>query len=61
VIPGNDDAIRAIRLLSSKIADAVIEGVQARDRQLQTAREGEEPAAATAGTVEVSEEEEVEA
>jgi len=58
VIPGNDDAIRAIRLLSSKIADAVIEGVQARDRQLQTAREGEEPVAAAAGTVEVSEEEE---
>ncbi len=26
VIPGNDDAIRAIRLLTSKIADAVIEG-----------------------------------
>jgi len=26
VIPGNDDAIRAIRLLASKIADAVIEG-----------------------------------
>lgn len=26
VIPGNDDAIRAIRLLASKIADAVLEG-----------------------------------
>ncbi|MBN2384889.1 30S ribosomal protein S2 [bacterium] len=26
VVPGNDDAIRAIRLFSSKIADAVIEG-----------------------------------
>jgi len=26
VIPGNDDAIRSIRLFSSKIADAVIEG-----------------------------------
>lgn len=26
VIPGNDDAIRTIRLLTSKIADAVIEG-----------------------------------
>jgi len=26
VIPGNDDAIRAIKLLSSKMADAVIEG-----------------------------------
>ncbi len=28
VIPGNDDAIRAVRLLTSKIADAVIEGRQ---------------------------------
>ena len=27
-IPGNDDAIRGIRLISSKIADAVIEGQQ---------------------------------
>lgn len=26
IIPGNDDAIRAVRLLTSKIADAVIEG-----------------------------------
>ncbi|RLE00280.1 MAG: 30S ribosomal protein S2, partial [Aquificota bacterium] len=26
VIPGNDDAIRAVRLLTSKIADAIIEG-----------------------------------
>ena len=29
VIPGNDDALRAIRLFTSKIADAVIEGRQA--------------------------------
>ena len=28
VIPGNDDAIRAIRLISSVIADAVLEGKQ---------------------------------
>ena len=28
VIPGNDDAIRAIKLISSVIADAVIEGRQ---------------------------------
>ena len=27
-IPGNDDAIRAIRLVTSKIADACIEGRQ---------------------------------
>ena len=30
-IPGNDDAIRGIRLLTSKIADAVIEGQQRRE------------------------------
>ncbi|MEW6307753.1 MAG: 30S ribosomal protein S2 [Bacillota bacterium] len=28
VIPGNDDAIRAVRLLTSKMADAIIEGRQ---------------------------------
>ncbi len=28
VIPGNDDALRAIRLFTSKIADSVIEGAQ---------------------------------
>ncbi len=28
VIPGNDDAIRAIRLMASKVADAVLEGRQ---------------------------------
>jgi small subunit ribosomal protein S2 len=30
VIPGNDDAIRSIRLIASRIADAVIEGGQRR-------------------------------
>jgi small subunit ribosomal protein S2 len=33
-IPANDDAIRAIRLLTSKIADAVIEGQQLRESLL---------------------------
>ncbi|MBX6352318.1 MAG: 30S ribosomal protein S2 [Thermoflavifilum sp.] len=28
VIPGNDDAIRAVKLLTSKMADAVLEGLQ---------------------------------
>lgn len=40
VIPGNDDAIRAIRLLSAKIADAVIEGADARNISLQSDAEG---------------------
>ena len=30
VIPGNDDAIRSIRLITSRIADAVLEGAQRR-------------------------------
>jgi small subunit ribosomal protein S2 len=29
VIPGNDDALRAIRLFASKIADSIVEGSQA--------------------------------
>ena len=29
-IPGNDDAIRSIRLVTHKIADAVLEGMQRR-------------------------------
>src|SRR5512138_975671 len=41
VIPGNDDAIRAIRLLSSKVADAILEGREARDQYLQTGDEAE--------------------
>jgi len=28
VIPGNDDAIRAVKLIASKVADAVLEGKQ---------------------------------
>ena len=35
VIPGNDDAIRSIRLLSKTIADAIIEGKGQRDAQLE--------------------------
>ncbi len=28
VIPGNDDAIRAVKLITAKMADAIIEGRQ---------------------------------
>ena len=34
VIPGNDDAIRAVKLILSKMADAVIEGNQGRDAEV---------------------------
>jgi small subunit ribosomal protein S2 len=33
VIPGNDDALRAIRLFTSRIADAILEGRQAAEQQ----------------------------
>ncbi len=56
VIPGNDDAIRAIRLLTSKIADAVTEGREARDTELQTDSEGEEPVSEAAAATEGGEE-----
>ena len=45
VIPGNDDALRAIRLFASKIADSVVEGSQA-----ATDKEGAEIFAAVAHT-----------
>jgi small subunit ribosomal protein S2 len=35
IIPGNDDAIRAIKLFSSKIADAVIEGKRKLEEHMQ--------------------------
>ena len=48
VIPGNDDALRAIRLFASRIADAVVDG---RDRKqsidAESAREAAEEAAAS--------------
>jgi small subunit ribosomal protein S2 len=34
VIPGNDDALRAIRLFASKIADSVAEGAQMADKAM---------------------------
>jgi len=41
VIPGNDDAIRSIRLITTRIADACIEGVQRRrESSADQARQG---------------------
>jgi len=37
VIPGNDDAIRAVKLITSKIADAVLEGKQGEVEQADSA------------------------
>ncbi len=41
VIPGNDDAIRAIRLISATMANAVVEGRQGEDAEAETAEAAE--------------------
>lgn len=41
IIPGNDDAIRAVRLLTSKMADAVLEGKQG-EQELEAVEEPNE-------------------
>ncbi|HIE32733.1 MAG TPA: 30S ribosomal protein S2 [Thermodesulfobacteriaceae bacterium] len=57
IIPGNDDAIRAIKLLTSKIADAVLEGLEIyREKMVaESDKEAEEM------TAELSEEEKAQA
>ena len=52
VIPGNDDAIRAIRLISSRIADACIEGKErlVERKQAQADKAVEEPSEIEAAT-----------
>jgi len=63
VIPGNDDALRAIRLFASKISDSVVEGVQmAGDKRSAdisgisaTSEEGAEEAAAESSAEPASE------
>jgi small subunit ribosomal protein S2 len=40
IIPGNDDAIRALRLFASKMADACLEGTAARQEKLRNDAEG---------------------
>jgi small subunit ribosomal protein S2 len=44
IIPGNDDAIRAIRLFAARMADATVEGAQAREASLRSEAEGGETA-----------------
>ncbi|MGZ4836887.1 MAG: 30S ribosomal protein S2, partial [Terriglobales bacterium] len=49
VIPGNDDALRAIRLFASKVADSVIEGAQAAtDKQVAEVQAAQQAEAAAA-------------
>jgi small subunit ribosomal protein S2 len=55
VIPGNDDALRAIRLFTTKIADAVIEGRALATEQDFVAVEKPEPVADDTTPMELSE------
>ncbi len=55
IIPGNDDAIRAIRLFAARMADACVDGLQARETALRTEREGGEATEKEAAAAEVSE------
>ncbi len=71
VIPGNDDAIRAIRLFSARVADACVEGQEMYEASLKEdlevkmaaegAAEAPEVQAQTEGSVEVVTREEAEA
>jgi small subunit ribosomal protein S2 len=62
IIPGNDDAIRAIHLFASKVADAAIEGRQLYEKQLQVeeAREEKETPEKAASPEEIKVEEVIE-
>jgi small subunit ribosomal protein S2 len=54
VIPGNDDAIRSIKLFSSRIADAVIEGMtvyQSRQVEVEAEKQADEKKAVRAAKV----------
>jgi small subunit ribosomal protein S2 len=53
IVPGNDDAIRAVRLFCSKVADALLEGTES--WQLENAEDGDDVVEAMAVSVEESE------
>ncbi len=58
VIPGNDDALRAIRLFTSKISESIAEGVHARDDKQMAdiqAVAAAEPAVETPADIEFAE------
>jgi len=53
VIPGNDDALRAVRLFASRIADSIIEGHQIATEGGVAAQAEEDQAAAAEGDIPV--------
>ena len=54
IIPGNDDAIRSIKLVTSKLADAVLEGKQLRENNANSKGKVEAVTAADAGVEETA-------
>lgn len=54
VIPGNDDAIRSIRLFTSRIADACIEGRRIYEEKMQARADGEKTDDADTGDQKVA-------
>lgn len=52
IIPGNDDAIRSIKLITSKLADAVLEGKQLRENKANEVKKVEKISAEDAGVAE---------
>ncbi len=55
VIPGNDDALRAVRLFASRIADAIVEGHQlAQQKEAEEAAIAAEQAKASGVTIEIT-------
>ena len=58
IIPGNDDAIRSIQLIASKLADAVLEGKQLRENKAAETKKISKITAEDAGVTEKTEGEE---
>jgi small subunit ribosomal protein S2 len=55
IIPGNDDALRAVRLFASRVADAILEGQQlAQQKEAEEAALAAEQAKAGGVTVEIA-------
>ena len=52
IIPGNDDAIRSIKLITSQLADAVLEGKQLRENKANEAKKVEKISAEDANAAE---------
>jgi len=52
IIPGNDDAIRSIQLITSKLADAVLEGKQLRENKAAEVKNAGKITPADAGVTE---------